>query len=49
MIAFRRCVLMTLQEHMGVTYIILNEDRSPRMLIHNKCPVPLLLKETAKG
>lgn len=40
---------MTLQEHMGVTYIILNEDSSPRMLIHNKCPVPLLLKETVKG
>lgn len=49
MIAFCRCVLATLQEHMGVTYIILNEDRSPRMLIHNKCPIPLLLKETVKG
>lgn len=32
-----------------MTYIILNEDPSPRMLIHNKCPIPLLLKETVKG
>lgn len=47
--ALCRCVLMTLQEHMGVTYIIFNEDHSPRMLIHNKCPVLLLLKETVKG
>lgn len=49
MIAFCRCILMTYQEHLGVTYIFLDEDRSPRMLIHNKCPVPLLLKETVKG
>lgn len=32
-----------------MNYIILSEDRSPRMLIHNKCPVPLLLKETVRG
>lgn len=44
-----RGIVMTYQEHFGVTYIILNEDPSPRMLIHNKCPIPLLLKETVKG
>ncbi|XP_041797507.1 vacuolar protein sorting-associated protein 13B-like isoform X1 [Chelmon rostratus] len=43
-----RCIVLTYQEHLGVTYIILNEDPSPRMLIHNKCPIPLLLKETVK-
>uniref|UniRef100_UPI0037E89457 intermembrane lipid transfer protein VPS13B-like isoform X1 n=1 Tax=Semicossyphus pulcher TaxID=241346 RepID=UPI0037E89457 len=43
-----RCILLTYQEHLGVTYITLNEDPSPRMLIHNKCPVPLLLKENVK-
>lgn len=46
---FCRCIVLTYQEHLGVTYIILNEDPSPRMLIHNKCPIPLLLKETVKG
>ncbi|XP_068178837.1 intermembrane lipid transfer protein VPS13B-like isoform X2 [Antennarius striatus] len=43
-----RCVVLTYQEHRGVTYITLNEDPSPRMLIHNKCPILLLLKETVK-
>uniref|UniRef100_A0A671VBR1 Vacuolar protein sorting 13 homolog B n=1 Tax=Sparus aurata TaxID=8175 RepID=A0A671VBR1_SPAAU len=43
-----RGLVLTYQEHLGVTYIILNEDPSPRMLIHNKCPIPLLLKETVK-
>ncbi|XP_035483199.2 vacuolar protein sorting-associated protein 13B-like isoform X12 [Scophthalmus maximus] len=43
-----RAVVLTYQEHLGVTYIILNEDPCPRMLIDNKCPVPLLLKETVK-
>lgn len=47
--AFCRCILMTYQEHLGVTYLVLSEDRAPRMLIHNKCPVPLLMKETVKG
>lgn len=46
---FCRCVVLTHQEHLGVTYIFLNEDPSPRMLIHNQCPVPLLLKEAVKG
>ncbi|XP_077951726.1 intermembrane lipid transfer protein VPS13B isoform X2 [Gasterosteus aculeatus] len=43
-----RGIVLTYQEHLGVTYIILNEDPCPRMLIHNKCPIPLLLKETLK-
>lgn len=46
---FCRSIVLTYQEHLGVTYIILNVDPSPRMLIHNKCPIPLLLKETMKG
>lgn len=46
---FCRSIVLTYQEHLGVTYIILNADPSPRMLIHNKCPIPLLLKETVKG
>lgn len=40
---------MTYHEHLGVTYITLNEDPCPRLLIHNKCPISLLLKETLKG
>ncbi|XP_039661566.1 vacuolar protein sorting-associated protein 13B isoform X3 [Perca fluviatilis] len=43
-----RVIVLTYQEHLGVTYITLNEDPCPRMLIHNKCPIPLLLKETVK-
>lgn len=46
---FCRAIVLTYQEHLGVTYITLNEDPSPRMLIHNKCPIPLLLKENVKG
>uniref|UniRef100_A0AAQ5ZM51 Vacuolar protein sorting 13 homolog B n=1 Tax=Amphiprion ocellaris TaxID=80972 RepID=A0AAQ5ZM51_AMPOC len=41
-------IVLTYQEHLGVTYITLNEDPCPRMLIHNKCPIPLLLKENVK-
>uniref|UniRef100_A0A7N6B3G8 Vacuolar protein sorting 13 homolog B n=1 Tax=Anabas testudineus TaxID=64144 RepID=A0A7N6B3G8_ANATE len=43
-----RAIVLTYQEHLGVTYITLNEDPCPRMLIHNKCPIPLLLKEDVK-
>ncbi|XP_030013589.1 vacuolar protein sorting-associated protein 13B isoform X3 [Sphaeramia orbicularis] len=43
-----RAIVLTYQEHLGVTYITLNEDPHPRMLIHNKCPIPLLLKENSK-
>lgn len=46
---FFRAVVLTYQEHHGVTYISFTEDPCPRMLIHNKCPVPLLLRETVKG
>lgn len=48
-ILFCRAIVLTYQEHLGVTYITLNEDPCPRMLIHNKCPIPLLLKENVKG
>ncbi|XP_061772519.1 intermembrane lipid transfer protein VPS13B-like isoform X2 [Nerophis ophidion] len=41
-------VVLTYQEHLGVTFITLNEDPCPHMLVHNKCPVPLLLKENVK-
>lgn len=41
--------MLTYQDHLGVTYITLNEDPCPHMLIENKCPVALLLKENAKG
>ncbi|XP_028325510.1 vacuolar protein sorting-associated protein 13B isoform X2 [Gouania willdenowi] len=43
-----RAIVLTYQEHLGVTYIILNDDPCPRMIIHNKCPIPLLLKENIK-
>ncbi|KAM7420184.1 hypothetical protein PAMA_014745 [Pampus argenteus] len=43
-----RAIVLTYQEHLGVTYITLNEDPCPRMLIHNKCPIPLLLKENVQ-
>ncbi|XP_026149609.1 vacuolar protein sorting-associated protein 13B isoform X3 [Mastacembelus armatus] len=43
-----RAIVLTYQEHLGVTYITLNEDPCPRMLIHNKCPIGLLLKEDFK-
>ncbi|KAF3691535.1 Vacuolar protein sorting-associated protein 13B Cohen syndrome protein 1 [Channa argus] len=43
-----RAIVLIYHEHLGVTYITLNEDPSPRMLIHNKCPIPLLLKEDIK-
>ncbi|KAK2844124.1 hypothetical protein Q5P01_010783 [Channa striata] len=43
-----RAIVLTYHEHLGVTYITLNEDPCPRMLIHNKCPIPLLLKEDIK-
>uniref|UniRef100_H3D702 Vacuolar protein sorting 13 homolog B n=1 Tax=Tetraodon nigroviridis TaxID=99883 RepID=H3D702_TETNG len=43
-----RCIVLTHQEHLGVTYVFLNVDPSPRMLIQNQCPISLLLKETVK-
>uniref|UniRef100_A0A3Q1ES67 Vacuolar protein sorting 13 homolog B n=1 Tax=Acanthochromis polyacanthus TaxID=80966 RepID=A0A3Q1ES67_9TELE len=41
-------IVLTYQEHLGVTYITLNEDPCPRMLVNNKCPIPLLLRENVK-
>ncbi|XP_053736376.1 intermembrane lipid transfer protein VPS13B-like isoform X1 [Synchiropus splendidus] len=43
-----RAVVLTYQEHLGVTYITLNEDPCPRMLVHNKCPVSLVMKENVR-
>uniref|UniRef100_A0A3Q1EP45 Vacuolar protein sorting 13 homolog B n=1 Tax=Acanthochromis polyacanthus TaxID=80966 RepID=A0A3Q1EP45_9TELE len=43
-----RAIVLTYQEHLGVTYITLNEDPCPRMLVNNKCPIPLLLRENVK-
>ncbi|XP_077382325.1 intermembrane lipid transfer protein VPS13B isoform X2 [Festucalex cinctus] len=43
-----RTIVLTYQEHLGVTYITLNEDPCPPMLVHNKCPIQLLLKENVK-
>uniref|UniRef100_A0A3P9JC91 Vacuolar protein sorting 13 homolog B n=1 Tax=Oryzias latipes TaxID=8090 RepID=A0A3P9JC91_ORYLA len=43
-----RAIVFTYQEHLGVTYITLNEDPCPRMLIQNRCPVHLLFRENVK-
>ncbi|XP_026561693.1 vacuolar protein sorting-associated protein 13B isoform X1 [Pseudonaja textilis] len=43
-----RAIVLTYQEHLGVTYLTLSEDPSPRIIIHNRCPVSLLLKENIK-
>ncbi|KAJ8394619.1 hypothetical protein AAFF_G00044220 [Aldrovandia affinis] len=44
-----RALVLTYQEHLGVTYLTLNEDPYPRLLVHNKCPIALLLKENVRG
>ncbi|NWU94415.1 VP13B protein, partial [Upupa epops] len=43
-----RAIALTYQEYLGVTYLTLTEDPSPRMIIHNRCSVPLLVKENFK-
>ncbi|XP_066482661.1 intermembrane lipid transfer protein VPS13B isoform X2 [Tiliqua scincoides] len=43
-----RGIALTYQEHLGVTYLTLSEDPSPRIIIHNRCPVSLLVKENIK-
>ncbi|KAK7930669.1 hypothetical protein WMY93_007064 [Mugilogobius chulae] len=43
-----RALVLTYQEHLGIIYLTLNEDHCPRMIVHNKCPIPLLLKEICK-
>ncbi|NXA82913.1 VP13B protein, partial [Thryothorus ludovicianus] len=43
-----RAIALIYQEHLGVTYLTLTEDPSPRIIIHNRCSVPLLVKENFK-
>ncbi|CAJ0929619.1 unnamed protein product [Ranitomeya imitator] len=43
-----KALVLTYQEHFGVTYITLTEDPSPRMIVRNRCRVSLLLKENIK-
>ncbi|XP_054840360.1 intermembrane lipid transfer protein VPS13B [Eublepharis macularius] len=43
-----RAIALTYQEHLGVTYLTLSEDPSPRIIIHNRCAASLLLKENIK-
>ncbi|XP_053101134.1 intermembrane lipid transfer protein VPS13B isoform X9 [Hemicordylus capensis] len=43
-----RAIALTYQEHLGVMYLTLSEDPSPRIIIHNRCPVSLLVKENIK-
>ncbi|XP_041104665.1 vacuolar protein sorting-associated protein 13B-like isoform X3 [Polyodon spathula] len=43
-----RAIVLTYQEHLGVTYLTLTEDPCPRMIINSKCPVPLVVKENIK-
>uniref|UniRef100_A0A8C3TGB2 Vacuolar protein sorting 13 homolog B n=1 Tax=Chelydra serpentina TaxID=8475 RepID=A0A8C3TGB2_CHESE len=43
-----RAIALTYQEHLGVTYLTLTEDPSPRIIIHNRCSVSLLIKENIK-
>ncbi|XP_078254173.1 intermembrane lipid transfer protein VPS13B isoform X1 [Rhinoraja longicauda] len=43
-----RAVVMTYQEYLGVTYVTLSEDFSPRLIIHNRCPVAIMMKENIK-
>ncbi|XP_067887272.1 intermembrane lipid transfer protein VPS13B-like isoform X6 [Heterodontus francisci] len=44
-----RAVVVTYQEYLGVIYITVSEDSSPRMIIHNRCPVTIMMKENMKG
>ncbi|XP_074842974.1 intermembrane lipid transfer protein VPS13B isoform X3 [Carettochelys insculpta] len=43
-----RAIALTYQEHLGVTYLTLTEDPSPRIIIHNRCSVSFLIKENIK-
>ncbi|XP_039709774.1 intermembrane lipid transfer protein VPS13B isoform X4 [Pteropus medius] len=43
-----RALVLTYQEHFGVTYLTLSEDPSPRIIFHNRCPVTILIKENIK-
>ncbi|KAI4881788.1 hypothetical protein NFI96_011483 [Prochilodus magdalenae] len=43
-----RALVLTCQEHLGISYISVSEDPCPRMLIYNRCSKALLLKENLK-
>ncbi|XP_072462964.1 intermembrane lipid transfer protein VPS13B isoform X2 [Notamacropus eugenii] len=43
-----RAIALTHQQYLGVTYLTLTEDPSPRILLHNKCPVTMLMRENIK-
>ncbi|KAL0963316.1 hypothetical protein UPYG_G00304530 [Umbra pygmaea] len=43
-----RALVLTYQEHLGITYLTLSEDTCPQMIIHNQTPTALLLKENVK-
>ncbi|XP_017308310.2 intermembrane lipid transfer protein VPS13B isoform X5 [Ictalurus punctatus] len=43
-----RALVVTYMEHLGINYIAVSEDPCPRMLIHNRCPRALLLKENLR-
>ncbi|EHA98749.1 Vacuolar protein sorting-associated protein 13B [Heterocephalus glaber] len=43
-----RALALTYQEHFGVTYLTLSEDPSPRVIVHNRCPMTVLMKENIK-
>ncbi|XP_060051757.1 intermembrane lipid transfer protein VPS13B [Erinaceus europaeus] len=43
-----RAIALTYQEHLGITYLTLSEDPSPRIIFHNRCTVTILTKENIK-
>ncbi|XP_051575064.1 intermembrane lipid transfer protein VPS13B-like isoform X3 [Myxocyprinus asiaticus] len=43
-----RALVVTCQDHSGIMYVTVSEDLCPRMLIHNRCPMNLLLKENIR-
>ncbi|KAL1767820.1 vacuolar protein sorting-associated protein 13B [Sigmodon hispidus] len=43
-----RAIAVTYQEHLGVTYLTLSEDPSPRVIFHNRCPITVLMKENIR-
>ncbi|XP_045567568.1 vacuolar protein sorting-associated protein 13B [Salmo salar] len=43
-----RALVMTYHEHLGITYVTLNEDPCPHMVIHNQTPLSMLLRENVK-
>lgn len=43
-----RALALTYQEHFGITYLTISEDPSPRVVLHSRCPVPILIKENIR-